>query len=114
MTNVKRILISKHREEEVIDHILQGDGKLTNRKEEGMKGRAPMVYQVSKALGVSKTFKIPGNCHCFQDSDTLQTTNKFPIEKFPVHLDRPTGDFPKNEVKENRNCLSRSSPNLEI
>ena len=71
MTNVKRILISKYWEEEVIDYILQGDGKLTNRKEEGMKERALMAYQVSKALGISKTFKVPRNYHCFQDSDTL-------------------------------------------
>lgn len=59
------ILISKHREEEVIDHVLQGERKLTNRKEEGMKGRAPMAYQVPEALGVFKTFKVLANYHCF-------------------------------------------------
>ena len=62
-TDIERILISKHREEEVIDHILQRDSKLTNRKEEGVKRMAPTAYQVSKALGVFKTFKVPGNCH---------------------------------------------------
>ena len=79
-----------------------------------MKGRAPMAYQVSEAFGVSKTFKVPRNCHCFQDSNALQTTNKFPIGKFPIHPNEPTSDLPKNKIKENRNCLLRSSPNLEI
>ena len=67
-----------------------------------------------RPLASLKTFKVLGNCHYFQDPDALQTTNKFPIRKFLVHLNRPTNDLPRNEVKENRNCLSRSSPNLEI
>ena len=73
-----------------------------------------MAYQVFKALGVFKTFKVFGNCHCFQDFGALQTTNKFPIIKFPVHPNGLAGDLPRNEVKENRNRFSRSSPNLEI
>ena len=73
-----------------------------------------MAYQVSEALGVSKIFKVPRNCHYFQDSGALQTTNKFPVKKFPVHPNGPIGDLPRNEVKENRNRLLRSSPNLEI
>ena len=79
-----------------------------------MKRRAPTAYQVSKALGVSKTFKVPRNFHYFQDPSVLQTTKKFPIKKFSVHPNGPTGDLPRNEVKEIRNRLSRSSPNLEI
>ena len=67
-----------------------------------------MAYQVSKALGISKTFKVLGNCHCFHN------TNKLPIRKFLVHLNGPTDDLPRNEAKENRNHLSRSSSNLEI
>ena len=55
------ILFTKHKEDEVIDHILQGDSELTNGKEKGVKRKAPTVYQVSKALGVSKTFKVLGN-----------------------------------------------------
>ena len=55
--NIERILITKHREEEVIDHILQSDSKLTIGKEEGVKRRAPTTHQVFKALGISKTFE---------------------------------------------------------
>ena len=64
-TDIERILISKHREEEVIDHILQRDSKLTNGKEKGVKRRALTMHLVSKALEVSKTFKVPENCYRF-------------------------------------------------
>ena len=63
--DIERILITKHREEKIIGHILQNDNKLTNRKEEGVKKSALTMHQVSKALGVSKTFKVPGNYYYF-------------------------------------------------
>ena len=73
-----------------------------------------MAYLVFKALVIPKTFKVLGNRHNFQDSGALQTTKKFPIRKFPVHPNGLTGDLPKNKVKEDRNRLSASLPNLEI
>ena len=75
---------------------------------------APMAYQVFDVLGVSKTFKVLGNCHYVQDFGALPTTYKFPIGKFLIHPNGPANDLPRNEVKENRNCLSRSSPNFVI
>ena len=97
--DIERILITKHREEKVIGYILQNDNKLTNRKEEGVKKSALTMHQVSKALGVSKTFKVPGNYYQFQDPCALQTTDKFTIGKLAVHPNGPTSDLPWNEVK---------------
>ena len=97
--DIERILITEHREEKIIGHILQNDNKLTNRKEEGVKKSALMTHQVSKALGVSKTFKVPGNYYQFQDPCALQTTDKFTIGKLAVHPNGPTSDLPWNEVK---------------
>ena len=51
--DVKGILVTKHWEEEIINH----------RKEECVERRILMAHQVSKALGVSKTFNIPRNHH---------------------------------------------------
>ena len=118
--DIERILITKHREEKVIGHILQNDNKLTNRKEEGVKKSALTTHQVSKALGVSKTFKVPRNYYQFQDPCVLQTTDEFTIGKLPVHPNGPTSDLPQNEVKKkkkkkkNGNHLTRSPSNLKI
>ena len=57
--DVKWILIIKHWEEKIINHILQSDGELTNKKEESVERRTPAAHQVFKALVVLKTFKIP-------------------------------------------------------
>ena len=61
--DLKGILITKHWEEEIINHILQSDNELTHKKEECVEKRTPTAHQVSKALGVLKTFKIPRNCY---------------------------------------------------
>ena len=61
--NVKRVLIAKHWEEEIIDHILKVMVCSPIEKEECVERRAPMTHQVSKAFGVPKSFKIPRNCH---------------------------------------------------
>lgn len=63
--DVKGILIMKHWEEEIINHILQSDGELTHRREEWVERRAPMAHQVSKTFSVPKTFKIPRNHYWF-------------------------------------------------
>ena len=59
--DIKRILITKHWEKKIVDHILQNDGELTNREEECVEGRTLVAHQVSKTLTVPKTFKVPGN-----------------------------------------------------
>ena len=41
---VKGILITKHWDEEIINHILQSDGKLTHRKEECVERRTPIAH----------------------------------------------------------------------
>ena len=61
--DIKWILVTKHWEEEIINHVLQSDGKLANRKEECLERRALVAHLVSKALGVPKTFEIPRNCY---------------------------------------------------
>ena len=86
--DVKGILITKHWKEEIINNILQSDGELTHRKEECVERRTPMAHQVSKALDVPKTFKIPRNRYWFQDPNVLQTTYKLTIRTLPIH---PTG-----------------------
>ena len=110
--NVERALITKYWEEEIINNILQSDGELTHRKEKGVERRAPMVHQVSKALGVPKTFKIPRNHHRFQDPSTFQTTDELIVRKLLIYLTRPTHNLPWDKVEENGNCLARSSSNL--
>ena len=108
------ILIPKHRKKEVVDHILQGDCQLTNRKEKSVKRRAPTAYQMPETLSVSETFKIPRNRHCFWDPSTLQVTHELLIREFPIHLDGPTLDFPRDKIKEDRHRLSKSLPDLKI
>ena len=61
--DIKRILVTKHWKDEIINHILESDGELTNKKEECVERMTPMAHQVSKDLGVLKTFKIPRNCY---------------------------------------------------
>ena len=113
-TNIKGILISKHWKEEVVHHILQGDRKLSNRKEENVKRRAPTAYQMLEALSILETFKVTRNRHYLQDPSMLQTTHELLIRKFPIHPNGPISDLPRNKVKENRNRLSRSSPDLKV
>jgi len=79
-----------------------------------MKRRAPTAYQMPETLSISKTFKVPGNCHRLQDPSALQTTHKILIRNFPIHSNRPTLDLPRNKIEENRDRLSKSLPNLEI
>ena len=109
--DIERILITKHREEKVIGHILQNDNKLTNRKEEGVKKSALTTHQVSKALGIPKTFKIPRNRYWFQHPSAFQTTEKVTIRKL-VHPTGPTSNLPRDKVEEDRDCLAGSSFNL--
>ena len=45
--DLKGILITKHWEEEIINHILQSNGELTDGKEERMKRVRPMAHQMS-------------------------------------------------------------------
>ena len=113
-TNIKGILISKHWKEEVVHHILQGDRKLSNRKEENVKRRAPTAYQMLEALSILETFKVTRNRHYLQDPSMLQTTHELLIRKFPIHPNGPTLDPPKNEIEEDRDRLSRYPPNLEV
>ena len=87
--DVKRDLISKHWEEEVIHHILQGNHELTNREKECMKRGALTAYQVLETLSVSKTPKVPGNRHCLQNTGAIQTAYKLFIRKFPILLGAP-------------------------
>ena len=51
--NVKRVLIAKHWEEEIIDHILKVMVCSPIEKEECVERRAPTTHQVSKAFVVS-------------------------------------------------------------
>lgn len=112
--DVKWILIIKHWEEKIINHILQSDGELTNRKEESVERRTPAVYQVFKAFGIPKTFEIPKDHYWFQDPGVFQATEKFTIRKLSVHPIRPTSNFPQDEVEEDGNCLTGSSSDLQI
>ena len=100
--------------QKIINHILQSDGELTNKKEEIVERRTPVAHQVSKALGVSKTFKIPGDSHWFQDPSALQEIDKFTIKKLSVHPIGPTSNLSRDEVKEDGNRFLRSSPNLKV
>ena len=75
-----------------------------------MKREAPTAYQVPETLSVSETLKVPGNRHCFQKTDAIQIAHKFFVKKFPVHLNGPTSDLPRNEIEENRDHLPRSLP----
>ena len=92
--NVKRVLIAKHWEEEIIDHILKVMVSSPIEKEECVERRAPTTHQVSKAFGVPKAFKIPRNCHRFQDPKMLQTTNELTVRKLLVYLTGPTSNLP--------------------
>ena len=62
--DIKGTLITKHREKEVVNHVLQGNRQFTNIKEKSMKGRALTTYQMPEPFGVSETLKISGNSHC--------------------------------------------------
>ena len=112
--DMKGILITKHWEEKIINHILQSDGELTNRKEESMERRTPAAYQVFKAFGIPKTFEIPKDHYWFQDPDVFQAIEKFTIRKLSVHPIGPTSNFPWDEVEEDGNCLTGSSPDLKV
>lgn len=61
--NVEGVLITKHKEKEIIDHIHQGNDEFTNGKEECMERRRPTAHQMPQAFGVPKAFKNLGNCH---------------------------------------------------
>ena len=63
MANIKEIFVTKHWKKETINHILQSDGELTNRKEECVERGTPMAYQVAKTFDILETFKIPRNCY---------------------------------------------------
>ena len=67
-----------------------------------------------ETLGVSETLKIPGDCHCFQDTGVLQTTHELLVREFLIHLNGPALDLPSDEIKKDGNCLSKSLPDLEI
>jgi len=45
--DVERILITKHREEEIINHFLQSNGEFANKKEECMKRERLIAHQMS-------------------------------------------------------------------
>ena len=73
-----------------------------------------MVYQMPETLSISKTLKIPRNCHCLQDPDTLQLTHEIRIRKFIIHLDGPTLDLPRTKIKEDSDHFLKSPPDWEI
>ena len=45
--DVKGILITKHRKEEIIKHILQSNGEFANGKEKCMERGRPVAHQMS-------------------------------------------------------------------
>ena len=61
--DIERILITKHREEEIINHIFQSNGELTNRKENRMQRERLTAHQMYKTLGIPKAFQVLGNRH---------------------------------------------------
>ena len=67
-----------------------------------------------ETLGVFKTLKVPGDHHCFWDTDALQTTHELLVKEFLIHPNGPTLDLPSNEIEKDGNRLSKSSPDLEI
>ena len=67
-----------------------------------------------ETLGVSETLKIPGDHHCLQDTEALQTTHELLVKKFLIHPNGPALDLPSNEIEKDGNRLSKSPPDLEI
>ena len=65
-------------------------------------------------LRVSETLKVPGDCHCFQDTGALQMTHELLIRKLLIQPNGPALDLPSEEIEKDGTCLSNSSPNLEI
>ena len=61
--DVERILITKHREEEIINHIFQSNGELTNKNENRMQRGRLTAHQMSKTLGTPEAFQVIGNRH---------------------------------------------------
>ena len=76
--DIKGIFVTKHWKEEIINHILQSDGELTNKKEEYVERGTPMAFQVSKAFGIlepSRFLEIATqtlNCHILWKEGELQ------------------------------------------
>ena len=54
--DVERILITKHRKEEIINHVLQSNGEFANRKEKCMKRERLTAHQLSQTFGILKAF----------------------------------------------------------
>ena len=67
-----------------------------------------------ETLGVSETLKVPGDCHCFQETGALQMTHELLIRKLLIHPNGPALDLPSDEIEKDENRLSKSPPNLEI
>ena len=54
--DVERIFITKHREEEIINHVLQSNGEFANKKEKCMKRERLTAHQMSQTFGIPKAF----------------------------------------------------------
>ena len=54
--NVEGILIIEHREEKIINHVLQSNGEFANWKEKCMKRGRLMVHQMSQTFGIPRAF----------------------------------------------------------
>ena len=67
-----------------------------------------------ETLGVSETLKVPGDRHCFQDVDALQTTHELLFKKLLIHPNGPALDLLSDEIEKDGNRLLKSPPNMEI